>query len=744
MNRATRRRKMSRALFRRLAAIGLAVLCFNGTSLLAQSETVSLDTVVVTAGREAETLREVSQNMDVITEEEIQKSSATEVKDLLKQYGIQVGYDNSAASGEETITMRGFSTGMHGNDVNSDLLILIDGRRAVGDSLSMQSLNNIARIEIIRGPGAVQYGSSAMGGVINVITKRGGERPQIRLEQGFGSFGEAKTSFFGSGQKDKFDFALGASYYTIDDFVDGSGKKQGNTALDYRVGSMANLGWNFNEFNRLGLSIQASKSDDAGRNNYSGTGAARVLQPRYVSRDLTSFDLLYEGSTEVGDKSWLARYFRGKSTYQIDYAATPTVVGYKSSDSENEFQGAQAQLSWDFDRVGLTGGLDWISYDFDQKQWHIAGNTVNVPSSFRNKPFMSTINDGDYDNYGAFILSKFYLLEDKNLILSGGLRYDKFDVSMNNKSYRTTVPNPNPQGLVFGEITGGDTMDKNYDKILPSVGVAYNPVDFLKLRANYAHAYKVPTPRELAGGYYMMANSPWLGNPYLEPEASQTWELGFDFNRYNLGVSGTYFHTNYDNYMLAHASEPWTNYPFPWLTTPGTGNASWYENVPKATIAGMEWRIAYELGRQFNWGAQVTPYLNWTRLFTYETGDKKKLPNIAEDSLGFGLGLEYEPFGLTVNLDGTYYGAQKVRSYVNQGKPEYAVSRQGGVTVWDMAVVKRLHSFGDDWGEVKVKFAAKNIFDKYYNISEGSSSGVGNEVWMPGSSYYVGLIYDFK
>ena len=152
-----------------ILAMILPLLFFSGSPLGAQSGSVSLDTVVVTADREAETLREVSQSMDIITEEDIQKSAAAEVTDVLKQYGIQIDYNNSPNAGQEGVTMRGFSSSMHGNDINSNVLILIDGRRAVSDSLSLQSLGNISRIEIIRGPGAVQYGSSAMGGVINII-----------------------------------------------------------------------------------------------------------------------------------------------------------------------------------------------------------------------------------------------------------------------------------------------------------------------------------------------------------------------------------------------------------------------------------------------------------------------------------------------------------------------------------------------------------------------------------------------
>lgn len=337
------------------------ILALSGNQLLAQTEAVTLDTVVVTTGRTEEKLREISQNMDVITSEELSRSSSSELVDILKKYGIQINQYQSSGSGQESITIRGFSSSYHGNDINSSVLILIDGRRLVGDSLSMQSLNNIERIEIIKGPGSMQYGSSAMGGVVNIITKRGGENPNLKMDAGFGSWGQQKYSFFGSGQKDKLDMAAGVSYYSINDYKDGYGIKHDNSGLDYRVNSMINPGWNFNDYHRLGLSIQASKNNDG--------GAEATTTLRYINKKLVSLDLLYEGVSEDGDKSWLARFYSGESSYQLDNTILSSLTRYNNSRSVNDFQGAQGQFSWNFDRLGLMIGADWINYDFSQKQY---------------------------------------------------------------------------------------------------------------------------------------------------------------------------------------------------------------------------------------------------------------------------------------------------------------------------------------------------------------------------------------
>jgi vitamin B12 transporter len=361
---------------------------------------------------------------------------------------------------------------------------------------------------------------------------------------------------------------------------------------------------------------------------------------------------------------------------------------------------------------------------------------------------VSADNKADYQNIGAFFLGKAYLLEDKNLIFNAGLRYDEFDLSLDNWS-RSNTTGALDSAQMYGKF------DKKYDKILPSVGLAYNPVDFLKLRANYAQAFKVPTPRELAGGFRMM--NYFQGNTNLEPQESNTWEIGFDYDRNFLGVSGTYFQTDYKNYIYA-----------PSMAEMGAtgGQIRQYINLPDVTISGLEFKLDYQLGRAVGWGADVTPYINWTRLLKYElTSDMPgirysgtpsagqtrpvgalifqkgdKLANVAQDSLGFGVELDYEPFSLTVNIDGTYFGARDIGTFNRHDEQ----LRQGGATVWDLSLVKTLYAF-DDANSLKVKVAANNFFDKSYDasvVSGGAALGVSE--LMPGSSYYVGMIYEFK
>ena len=170
-----------------------------------------LDTIVVTADRMPEPLRQVSRNVTVFTEADIKTSGAEGIIDLLKKIGIQTYNDGAAGYGNEGIVMRGSKSSMHGFDLAGDILVLVDGHRTGADSFSNIELDNTARVEVIRGPGAVQYGAAAMGGVVNIITKRGREKTEGMVEAGIGSQGENRYKTAASGKGGKLDFSAAGS-----------------------------------------------------------------------------------------------------------------------------------------------------------------------------------------------------------------------------------------------------------------------------------------------------------------------------------------------------------------------------------------------------------------------------------------------------------------------------------------------------------------------------------------------------
>lgn len=684
--------------------LGLLILflcCSTGLAQDSQTKpkkSYELDAMVVTANRTKESLRNVSQNITIFTAEEIERSGAVSVTDLLKKAGIQVYSEGSASYGNEGVVIRGGRSSMHGFDIAGDVLVLVDGHRTGSDFLGNIGLENAERIEVIRGPGSVQYGAAAMGGVINVITKRGGKTSKAFVEAGIGSWNEQRYKAGVSGEQGPLDFAMSAAYYSRDEYELGNGEKYKNSDLDDRIRYNLNAGWNLNTNNRLGLIFQGSDTNDAGK----GEDAAKSYS--YYTRqdrDNHTIDFSYEGSNESGSTSWLARYFTGEVNYELERFTKTSTTQLPLSKNSNDFKGSQLQISHDFGLFSTVAGVDWMSYEFDQNQDGEAASlsTQNTAQS-------------DFKNIGGFLLGEMHLLEKKNLTLSAGIRYDEFDISVNAR-----------------KIKENQSISKDVDKEnwTPSLGIAYSPMEILKLRANYAKAFKMPLPRQLTG-YTIMMSTPFVGNPDLEPEKSDNFDLGLDLDWNSLFVSATWFYSDYKDMIGYETRSANANY---------NGKHHWYYNVDSAEIQGLELGVRFDVGRFFGNNFKLEPYAYWTHLLEFEDDNGWKLPDRSRDSLSTGLVFDSNDIGLTLNLDTTYYGTQyevNRTSGSSETVGHEKLEDVGDAWVVDLNCSQHLYGFGK-LGDVRLKASIHNLFDEYYSSNKNN--------WMPGRSFYMGIEYRY-
>jgi vitamin B12 transporter len=236
-----------------LLATICSILSFCG-SLFAQSDADSmLDTVLVTSSsRVQEKLREVTSNVSVYSSEEIDKSSTSDLGKFLQQQGFaSIDYGSS-----QYIQIRGMNNGLDGLEGGARVLVLVNGRRVGITEVNQVGLNNIEQIEIVRGPAAIQYGPSALGGVINLIMKKGTEKDfSASVEAGGGSFDLGKVLASFSGGINNFDFSAGATYLTRGAYETKGGKLWPHTDLNDKTTSNIDVGYNINEDHRVGLNF---------------------------------------------------------------------------------------------------------------------------------------------------------------------------------------------------------------------------------------------------------------------------------------------------------------------------------------------------------------------------------------------------------------------------------------------------------------------------------------------------------
>jgi vitamin B12 transporter len=627
------------------------------------SDRVTMEEVVVTAGRVKEKKKEITSNITIIDEEEIKNSSAKDLGELLTEKGI--GHSQRYPGALNAIGIRGFRTETHGNDLEGRVLILVNGRRAGTGNTAKIMTKNIERVEIIRGPASVQYGSAAMGGVVNVITRQGKKKPTVFVEGLLGSYDCKKGSAGFSGKYKAVDFSAAFTTGSMNDYDTANGERYYNTGYNRKENSSLNLGYEFLPGNRIGVIYNYFDVDHAG--NPSRLSVNDL--DNYKDTSNKSIDFIYDGGTPDGLFSWKARYFDGK-----DKDKWVTMPGGSVSSQTTDNKGAQAQVSYNQEYLLLTAGFDWVNYEIE---------TTWDPK------------ESEYDNPAGFLLAKARLF-DKKLIITGGVRYDEYDVEMKRGQ-------------------GGSRSD---DHTSPRVGAAYLLTDWLKLRANYGEAFKMPSAKQMAGdfstpGYPMYGIPPthYLGNPNLKPEKSETYEGGIDFSYASFDSSLTYFHTDFKDKIQTY-------------TTTG-GDESW-ENLGKAEIEGVEGNLSYDVGSLFSWDYQVKPYVSFTYLTKYK--DKE-----ADEDLKYTSDLHVS-YGITVSdLDG--FSANLNLAYIGKQDITYpSTMTKGSFTVANFTISKKIID-SENYGGVTLRGEIQNLFDKDYSYVEGYP--------MPGRMFFLGLRYDF-
>jgi vitamin B12 transporter len=640
---------------------------FTQSAIAAQDPV--LDEVVVTASRIEEKKKHVTANITVITAEEIKQSPARDLGDLFAEKGI--GHVQKYPGSLTSIGLRGFRTDAHGNDLRGHVLVLLNGRRAGTGNLAKILTRNVERIEILRGPGAVQYGSAGMGGVINVITRQG-TKNGLSLGIGYGSFEEKEISAGATARRGPFDFSGSVSYTSTDDYKTGDGDRFHNTGMDSRVGFSVNAGYTILPGNRVSFVLNGMDVDEAGSPGY----LSQNDRDDYSDKKNISGDLIYEGAAAGGKLTWMARYFKGKDedTWMDPTDSDPT--GWddgQPSKRNTDQQGAQLQVSTRLSFVSLTAGMDWTDYEVE---------TTWTPEKT------------EYENLAGFLLAKGFLLNN-HLIFSGGVRYDTYDLK---------VVQP-----------AGRSEDDNH--VSPTAGVAWVVTDALKFRARYAEAFVMPGADQLAADYTSFGRH-IIGNADLDPETSDTWELGVDYSAGPMVSSLTWFSTDFSDKIET--------------TTTADGVSSW-RNLGSASLAGFEGELSFDLGQLLEWKYEVKPYLNFVCLTRFEDDETgRDLQYISEKQAAFGIAVsDYD--GLSARLNVAYTGEQDVTNWETGGFPAPVVILPD-FFVTDLVVSKRVYS-SEKAGSLTVRGEVRNLFDENYAYIKGYP--------MPGIGFFIGLNWDY-
>jgi vitamin B12 transporter len=404
--------------------IVLTLIClFLITPSASAEEEIKLDEIVVTATRMEEPVGETTSGVTLITREDIQKMNVEFVPDVFRKlpelHVIQNGRTGKVAS----VLLRGGSS--------SHTLVMIDGIRVNSTTtgsfdFSGITVADIERIEIVKGPQSTIYGSEAMAGVINIITKKGEDTPKADLSFEAGSNGTYNPTLTVSGMYKTLDYRLTGNYFSTDGI---SAARNGTEKDGYRNASVSGK-FGIKPSEKVAIEITGKYFYD--RSELDGFDF-------FAGKAVDDLNFVQRGNhSMLSGKGKL--YLSNIWEQIITLSHVSEVLTFRDPDTDFN----------NFDIVTAIDSIDW------QHNFYISDNyTLTAGADYRKESGENQGNfDKSLDNSALYLNNKLKLFQE-TLIFNAGLRYDDYETFGNRTTYRIGVLyNIKPASLILKSSYG--------------------------------------------------------------------------------------------------------------------------------------------------------------------------------------------------------------------------------------------------------------------------------------------------
>lgn len=691
----------------KLSLFTISILLSTSTTIYAD-EHYHLDTAVISASGYNQELVDAPATISIVSQEELENKPVRDLGEAVDDLpGVEV---SKSKVGSSQIKIRGFDS--------KYTAILIDGKRQnASDGIIsngfdpngafMPPTNTIERIEVIRGPASVLYGSDAIGGVINIITKKhvdeftGSVGLETLLQEEHKKYGNA----FGlSGNmsipviNNKLSLSLHGKNYNKDASnlrkPDGSYASHSNGDYqNYNYGTRVNYNINDDHF----IYVDYEHSFESGSVNSTSNKAIRSQKDWARNHALINYD----GTYSFGDVNSYAQFINTKQ------------VGSKASGSNGQ------------------GGLQKQPYGRLESQNYIFQSSVVTPF--------------DFGSYGALSLNSGFNFDHERL-------YDEDNMQAKNGKALQNITALFTEGEYFFTDNFSTVLGARYtygnifgSHLNPRAYLVYKPTDGITLKGGIAAGYKIPNLKQITPGMIQYETSTdgqseykTYGNENLKPEKSINYELSAIFERQNVGsLTLTAFYTTFTDKLSEEqfANGETLSFGGKCSVTGNDGYCLQYINVDESNAYGLEALLSTAKFYDFNLN------LNYTYTQTEITSgpDKgKPLSETPRHSLGAKLNYNYQDFNAYVKLTAKY------RTPVTNTKTSPNLNYYKSYELVDVGfnyTLNKVHHFA---------FVIGNIFNTDYDTYKTSLIAGGKEQYaaeyndyIEGRNYWLSYKMDF-
>jgi len=483
----------------------------------------SVSEILVTASRHEDEPLEVPRGVNIVSEQELRRRLQTVAVDALRlEPGVWVEH-RTGTTGD--LVIRGLSGG--------NLLALVDGNsmstfwgeggQAGDDMYGKVDPWSLERIEVVRGPASVLYGSNALGGVVNFITRK----PPVDYTEGGSVWGgelRASYGFNNNARRERIDlwganpfmrWRLGGSLGAYDDYQDGTGR-----TLSHTGGREGNLDWN-SEFRLsdeewLVLDLQRVHRNPVYRHY-------RTTQSNQNDRAGINLELHSRRETALWESGFLRFYYQDKEDWRYWTNGDEGVARWRTwtADAQAEGQFGDHELTY-----GLAFHLDRGESPDDEQFTMYTGGMG---------PAAKAAPDSDWWNLGAFIQDEWDFAEDWSLLAAA--RYDHFLFRATpDKWYAPPAGSPKAVDDIRsteGALTGGLALTRWFG-------------DKFNVYASFFSGF-----RQYAPNFAIVKTGAGVlvPNGLLDPVQANTYELGAKFDDETLVADAALYFTDFSNFQ---------------------------------------------------------------------------------------------------------------------------------------------------------------------------------------------------